>query len=68
MYVFMLYDLSIWLDVCSFEWELGSGDSVEGGQELVPYLSYELSSEENFDLCWIHDPCIIRRYTVMVPT
>jgi hypothetical protein len=30
---FMLCDLSIWLDVCSFEWELGSWDSVEGGLE-----------------------------------
>ena len=67
MYVFMLYDLLIWLDVCSFEWELGSGDSVEGGPEQVPYFGYELSSEANVDLYGIHDPCIIRRYIIMVP-
>jgi len=67
MYVLMLYDLSIWLDVCSFEWELGSGDSVEGGLEQVSYLGYELSSEANADLYGIHDPCIIRRYIIMVP-
>ena len=32
------------------------------------YLGYELSSEANADLHRIHDPCIIRRCTVMVPT
>ena len=67
MYVLMLYDLSIWLDVCRFEWELGSGDSVEGGLEQVSYLGYELSSEANADLYGIHDPCIIRRYVIKVP-
>jgi hypothetical protein len=35
MYVFMLYDLSMWLDVSSFEWELGSGDGVDGGIHLL---------------------------------
>jgi len=34
----------------------------------VSYLVYELSSEANAGLYRIHDPCIIRRYTVMVPT
>jgi len=63
----MLYDLLIWLDVCSFDCELGSGDSVEGGPEQVPYLSYELSSEANVDLSGIHDLSIVRRCVIMVP-
>jgi hypothetical protein len=32
------------------------------------YLGYESSSEADADLRRIHDPCFIRRYTVMVPT
>jgi hypothetical protein len=75
MYVFMLYDVLMWLDVCSFECELGSWDGMEGtftcwlkGVEQVPYLGYELSSEANADLYRIHDPCVSRRCTMMVPT
>jgi hypothetical protein len=62
----MLYDLSMWLDDCSFEGELGSGDGVEGaftfclkGVEQVPYLGYELSSEANADLYGIRDPALV---------